>query len=181
MNMKLFLVEDELEHVEKIRNVMEEFADFDSVDGEHCHISVEYLPGELEEKEENREFRFYDDKILAEIQNKINDQSQGDRIGLLLDIVLTQEEWISKYKDQLPQLTLAPEIYRRFQGQLPIYIITTVSAFYTKSEKMMGVDLSDRFVDKTLLTDVKLTAAIQKLQNFYVNWYKEDAQKAVQK
>lgn len=182
MNMKLFLVEDELEHVEKIQNAMNEFAEFNSGNGDSWHFTVEYLPGEGEKTViDGRDFQFYNDKVFEQIQRIIDNPNRSEQVGLLLDIVLTRDEWNSKYKGNYPILTLAPEIYREFQGKLPIYIITTVSAFYTNSERIMGVNLSDRFVDKSVLTELKLEAAAQKLQNFFVNWQEGDVQLAAQK
>lgn len=172
-NVKLFLIEDRMKDVEDTVAAINEFADFDSETEGIWHFTVEHLPGEGEREDDgNTEYRFYNDKVLNQIQEKIDGRQEGEHIGLLLDPVLTKDELHSGYMGSYPSLVLAPEIYKRFQNKLPIYIITKVGAFYTNSERMMGVDLSDRFVHKDTLLDLKLEAAFEKLQRFFVEWEK---------
>ena len=175
MNMKLFLIEDELEDAKAIEHAVTEFSDITDESGENWHFVLEHLPGKEEVRIDGKSFRFYTEIILEELQNIIKKQAENEHIGLLLDIVLTNDEYESKYAGSYPILRLAPEIYKRFKRELPIYIITSVSSFYTNSERILGIDLSECFINKEMLTEYKLKSAIDKLQNFFVNWSNDDA------
>lgn len=175
MKMTLLLIEDNLKHVENIQNAIEEFSSFKDERGEKWTFSTIHLTGDEEKTDiDNGTFQFYSDTVFKQIQDKINMQTETERIGLLLDTMLTQSEFQSRRRNDGPILNLSPKIYKKFHRELPIYIVTSISSFYTNSERFMGIDLSEYYIDYEILTEYKLKSAIEKLQNFFVHWKKEN-------
>lgn len=174
MNMKLLLIEDCKEDVLSIQEEVQGFTECFDRQNRSWHFSIEHLPGTREETIKDNTFRFYDESILDAIQNKVDGQTEENKVGLLLDIVLTRDELETKNKGNYPEAFMARKIYNRFHTLIPIYIITSVGDFYTRGEKIMGVDLSEQFVQKDVLLEFKIKSAIEKLQEFYVNWTEGD-------
>lgn len=167
MNINLLLIEDELQDANDIVECIGEFSRNEW--GNQFHI--EHLLGNGEEiKIRDRVYRFYDDNIINDIEERIDKIDTDTRIGLLLDIVLTEEELDSKNRNFYPEVKVARRVYDAFNDRVPIYIITSVSNFFTHSEKIMGVDLSDQFILKDVLLKYKTQSMIDKFTKFYVDW-----------
>ncbi|MBQ8230391.1 MAG: hypothetical protein IJZ34_00465 [Lachnospiraceae bacterium] len=170
MDIKLLLIEDDVNDVGLITDAINEFEDVDWM-GTEYHFVVEHLPGMGEkEKIRGREYLFYDDHILDEIEQRIQKKANGINLGLLLDVVLTKDELESKDKNFYPEVNMARTIYERFHDKLPIYVLTSVPSFYTHSERIMGADLSEQFIPKEVLLKYKMKSMLEKLKNYYIKW-----------
>lgn len=170
MDIKLLLIEDDVNDVGLITDAINEFENVDWK-GTEYHFVVEHLRGMGEiEKIRDREYRFYDDHILDEIAQKIQEYGKKMKLGLLLDVVLTKDELESKDKNFYPEVNMARTIYERFHDKLPIYVLTSVPSFYTHSERIMGADLSERFIPKEVLLKYKMKSMLEKLKNYYIQW-----------
>lgn len=172
MDIKLLLIEDDVNDVEKITEAINNFENV-NVEGQDYHFEVEYLPGNGEvETLRERDYLFYDEQVLERIEEKIVENNVEIKLGLLLDVVLTREELESKDKNFYPEVNMARIIYDKFHNRLPIYILTSVPSFYTHSERIMGVDLSEQFIPKEVLLKFKMKSMLDKLKNYYIQWNK---------
>lgn len=171
MHMRLLLLEDDLNDVEELQQAVKEFDVCQDQEGEDWQFILEYLPGNREISPDGK-YRDYDEQIFSEIQDKIDHQTEEEKIGVLLDVMLNADERESGKKlYSYPETKLAPEIYKRFRDSVPIYAITSIPHFYTQCQRiMMGVNMSDRFIYKPILLEYKVQSEIKKLQDFYINW-----------
>jgi len=174
MDIKLLLIEDDVNDVEKITEAIKDFENV-NMEGQNYHFVVEHLPGMGEvETIRERDYLFYNEQVLEQIEEKIAENAQENdveiKLGLLLDVVLTREELESKDKNFYPEVNMARMIYDKFHNSLPIYILTSVPSFYTHSERIMGADLSEQFIPKEVLLKFKMKSMLDKLKNYYIQW-----------
>lgn len=171
MRMTLLLLEDDLNDVEELQQAVEKFGVCTDQGGREWNFILEYLPGN-KGKSPDGKYQDYDEHIFSEIQAKIDNQTEKEKIGVLLDVMLNADERESGKKlYSYPETKLAPEIYTRFRDSVPIYAITSIPHFYTQCQRiMMGVNMSDRFIYKPILLEYKVKSEIKKLQDFYINW-----------
>lgn len=167
MNIKLLLIEDELLEAEEIVASVKELFKNETVH----HFEIEHLPGQGGEVTlRDRNYLFYNDSIIQDIQGRIDNCEKGTTIGLLLDVVLTEEELDSKYKNFYPEVKVARKIYDAFQDKIPIYIVTSVPNFFTHSVKIMGVELSDQFILKDVLLKYRTQSTIKNFKDYFIEW-----------
>lgn len=107
----------------------------------------EWMKGTERKERGGRQFLFYGEGILDEIgrchQETLMD---GGRMGLLLGVLLTEEELDRAGISYYAHAALSREIYSRYGGRMPVYIITPTAAFGGQSGIIMGKDLSGRFI-----------------------------------
>lgn len=171
MHMTLLLLEDDLNDVEELQQAVEGFDVCTDQEGRRWHFTLEYLPGDKEISPDGK-YQDYDERIFSRIREKIEQQTEEEKIGVLLDVMLNADERESGKKlYSYPETKLAPEIYKEFCDSVPIYAITSIPHFYTQCQRiMMGVNMSDRFIYKPILLEYKVKSEIKKLQDFYINW-----------
>lgn len=130
-------------------------------------ISFDWLPGD---EQENNGFQFYTNSVLKNIADKKAEvEVDGGKMGILLDLTLTEDETASLGQSFYPEVHLAKEIYIRYKDQIPIYIVTSVNSFGAQCDVIMGEDLSDRYVTKSALLRYKMKNSINDLFNYYKN------------
>lgn len=171
MHMTLLLIEDNLDDVKELKRAGEEFSECTDKEGRNWLFSLEYLSGE-KEKSSDGKYQDYDDRIFFKIQNRIDQQTEEEKVGILLDVMLNAAERESGKKlNSYPETKLAPEIYKKFCTVVPIYAVTSIPHFYMHCKEIMGgVDMSKEFIYKPIWLEYKVKSEIEKLQNFYINW-----------
>lgn len=168
MNMKLLLIEDNLQDVEEIREEVERFGVCTDGRGRNWQFTLEHLPGEGEREDYgDATYQDYDKNVFGKIQQEVDEQTADNRVGILLDVILNAAE---RQASSYEKVRLASEIYKEFSQKVPIYIVTSISHFYPNSQRIMGVNVSDRFIHKDIWTKLRMKSEIEKLQNFYMNW-----------
>lgn len=171
MHMTLLLLEDDLYDVKELQQAVGEFDDCTDREGRKWRFGLEYLSGD-KEKSPDGKYQDYDEKIFLKIQDRIDRQTEEEKVGVLLDVMLNAAERESGKKlYSYPEARLASEIYKKFCDSVPIYAITSIPHFYMQCQRiMMGVNMSDRFIYKPILLEYKVKSEITKLQDYYVNW-----------
>lgn len=168
---KIYLIEDELDHAEKELKKLNEVAK--QYDGE---FYFEWIQGEIKKIYEEKTYFFYENEvILEEIEKRFEEEmKQGNQIGILLDVLLTEEDINSALASYYPQASVAREIYFRFCDKMPIYIITATPAFGYQSDVIMGKDLSDQYLDFTSFTKYDFRDDSDKMFKFYTDFYQQE-------
>lgn len=171
MRMTLLLLEDDLNDVKELKQAVEEFGERTDQEGEKWQFKLEHLPGDKGKSSDGR-YQDYDEQIFSKIQDRIDRQSKGEKVGILLDVMLNAAERESGKKlYSYPETKLAPDIYIKFRDIIPIYAITSIPHFYTQCQRIMGgVNMSNQFIYKPILLEYKVKSEITKLQDFYINW-----------
>lgn len=173
---KIIVIEDRKKDAEEVVKSLETLA-ADRNDSEY-NFRIEYLGGKKAEKYEEEEYLFYDNSVINEIEEKcLESKRNGERIGLLLDVMLTKEELESSLSSYYPQAELAKQIYFKFHNSIPVYMITASPVFATQSDIIMGVDLSEQYIAKKALVRYKFKDNINNLFDFYRNFEFEESRK----
>ncbi len=173
----IFLVEDRVDDAEKIVNSLTKLAR--EKNNNEYDFRFEPIVGRSEEEYEGKEYVFYDETVIEEIEEHLNienidpEDHDKQKAGLLLDILLTKEDIESNLSSYYPQPELAKKIYFRFYKRIPVYMITAFSAFAIQSDVIMGVDLSEQYIAKDALLRYEFKGDIDKLFNFYHKFYQE--------
>lgn len=129
-----------------------------------CVFRFEFLKGTIGDG--NNEHIYYDENVIDRIEECLQETTE-DKIGLLLDVLLTQKDIENTLASYYPQADLAKKIYFRFCDRIPVYMITGTATFSTKSDVIMGTNLSGQFIAKNALLRYKLEKDINKLFSFY--------------
>lgn len=165
----IILIEDRKQDVAEILDCLKESAKEKS---DKYDFHFEHIQGTEECNYEGEEYLFYNESILQTIEQKCaeaRDQSK-EKIGLLLDVMLTKEDLESNLSSYYPQAELAKQIYFKFYEQMPIYMITSSPVFATQSDVIMGTDLSEQYIAKNALLRYKFKDDIERLFAFYCNF-----------
>lgn len=110
------------------------------------------LEGTNKKNYKGQDWNFYDSEIIDRIQGKLSDEEKnGNKMGLLLDVLLTEKDRENSVAAYYPTASIAKDIYFEFYRKMPIHIITSLLMFGTQSEIIMGVDLSDSYIYKEAL------------------------------
>ena len=89
--------------------------------------------------------------------------------------MLTRDDIISTSLSYYPKYSISRDIFERFSDRIPIYIITSTSAFGYQSEITMGRNLSEQYIKYQKLADYPRTPISKELKqmfSFYRNFYK---------
>ncbi len=161
-NLKIFLIEDcqaeAADIVDQLNRQAEKRNDAEYVFG------FEFLRGTV--GNEDDEHIYYDESVIDRIEDCLK-EAAGNEIGLLLDVLLTQKDIENTLASYYPQADLAKKIFFKFCDRIPVYMITGTPTFSTKSEVIMGTNLSGQFIAKNALLKYKLENDINKLFSFY--------------
>lgn len=119
-------------------------------------VTVEWIQGTNQEKMRNDDtFLFYDDNIYSELRKRItNSKKKNTRIGILLDVSLSKEEYDKASVNDYSGFTMARKIYKEFDSDAGIYIVTSIREFSSQVLRLMGTqELVRRYVSKDLVTE----------------------------
>lgn len=168
--LNIFLIEDCEREAAEIIGKLNEMAG--KRENPKYSFHFEYLKGAKLVKEYEGERRsFYEPDVLEKIRELyLKAKDQNEKMGILLDVLLTQEDIENSLSSYYPQADLAKQIYFKFHGSMPIYMITGTATFATQSDVIMGVDLSDKFIAKKALLKYELKQDIDKLFGFYEDY-----------
>lgn len=170
----VYLIEDCEEHAEKTLAALNRIKT-DYSDEAHSFI-FERLEGTVSDEYENEPYTFYDSTVFEKIEQQIKEEKgKGNYIGLLLDTMLTRDDITRTSMSYYPQFSISREIFERFSDRIPIYIITSTSAFGYQSEITMGRNLSEQYIKYRKLADYPRTPISKELKqmfSFYRNFYK---------
>lgn len=169
MKNRIYLVEDKSDDMDRIVQKLNTI----SQEKNTLECQFEFIPlkGTVEEECEGQSFCFYEDNVLGRIEDaiQVEEMQAGHRIGILLDIYLTRDDFSNKTSGSHTGADLAKRIYQSFKEKMPIYIITDAPWFATKCDVIMGIDLSEQFIPKNALLRYELEEDINALFNFYRN------------
>lgn len=166
MKIRIYLIEDYEPDADAIlQELMNKAKNKNTDDLQFEFIS---LPGTNRKKVREKEYLFYDDTIMQTLEEKYNEENNGNvKIGVLLDVMLVQEDVESSYAHYYPEASIAKKIYFDFSDKMPIYFISAYPEFATQCEVIMGEDLSDKFITKNAVLRYHIQADIDKMFNFY--------------
>lgn len=171
MNYKIFLLEDLINDKDQVISVFEKESSIYLNDG--IHFSIEHLPGMGEvKKHEDGDHCFYQENIIEIINKKINEveMTEGDKAGLLLDVILTEHEHEESIRSYYPKSDLAKRIYTEFNDRVAVYFITSIMYFEVRSEMIMGENMSDKFISKKALLEYKYKNNIKDMFDYYTSF-----------
>lgn len=165
----IIVIEDMKEDAIKIKDTLEEYLVKDQLN--NCQFEIEWLPGEKEVADDNGKVHFYynDSVIEAIAMRKKQAEEEGKKVGILLDILLTQEETETAGNLVYPKVNLAKKIYFQYKDIIPIYIVTSINYFGAQCDAIMGADLSKCYIAKAALLDYKMQESINKMLDYYIN------------
>lgn len=168
---KIFLIEDRIADAAKIIDSLNDWAKKEN--DEKYNFCFKLIKGKNKEVYEEEDYLFYDETVIKEMENHIKNENNNcenhdiERTGLLLDILLTKEDLESNLSNYYPQPELAKKIYFKFYKRIPVYMITSFSAFAIQSDVIMGVDLSEKYIAKDAILRYKIRDDIHKMFDFY--------------
>lgn len=168
---KVYLIEDRNENaretIEKLKKVASEYgnAEYD--------FEFEWLQGTVPERYDGKQYTFYDESVLEVIDKKIAEATEENcQMGLLLDVLLTKADLENTEASYYPQASISREIFFKFCDDIPIYFITSTSAFGGQSDIIMGKNLSGQYIkQQRLISDPidSMKEELAKLFNFYLD------------
>lgn len=172
----VYLIEDRVKNakdiLEKLNKVKTEYCD------NEYSFAFELLRGSVPGEYGGEKYSFYDSTVYKQIeQHSEEENGRGNRVGLLLDVLLTQEDIERTSESYYPQVSISRNIFDQFRDCIPIYFITTTSAFGGQSDIIMGQDLSEQYIkQQRLVRDPQDTikAELDRLFSFYRNFYKNE-------
>lgn len=163
--MNIYLIEDYMKEAEQIINKFRQMAEKRENKYLFC---IEHLKGTKNTIYEGLERDFYELGVLKQIEDLYaQSERKREKMGILLDVLLTEEDMDSMYSSYYPQAELARRIYQEFHNRIPIYMITNTATFAVQSDVIMGVDLSDAFIAKDALLKYELEKEIEKMFHHY--------------
>ena len=168
MGMVIYLLEDRVPDKDDTLNLLREKIPQDMQN----EISFEWLEGDGNIKViDGILYHFYTESVLQQLENKKAElEASGDSMGILLDILLTENEAENAGKSFYPKVDLAKKIYFQYKDSVPIYIVTVLAVFGAQCDVIMGEDLSDQYVTKQELLKYKMESSIRDLFWFYTNF-----------
>lgn len=170
----VYLIEDCEEHAEKTLAALNRIKT-DYSDKEYT-FTFKKLEGTVSGEYEDEPYTFYDSSVFEKIEQQIKEaKDKGNYIGLLLDTMLTRDDIISTSLSYYPKYSISRDIFERFSDRIPIYIITSTSAFGYQSEITMGRNLSEQYIKYQKLANYPRTPISKELKqmfSFYRNFYK---------
>lgn len=172
---KVYLIED------CMKNANETLAKLNEVAPKHDEnkymFEFELIKGTVPQKYDNKDYCFYEkEDILEKIEERIKKVQNGDRMGLLLDVLLTKEDMAQTLDSYYPQASISRDIFFKFSEDIPIYIVTETSAFGGQSDIIMGTNLSEQYINQQRLvrdSEDTLKAELYRLFSFYLNFKKK--------
>lgn len=171
----VYLIEDKEENAEETLQRLNEIAP-EYGDQENC-FEFALLKGTTPGEYRDKRYIFYDQSILEEIDAcRERETNAGNQIGLLLDIMLTKEDIEETAKSYYTHASISREIFFRFKGTIPIYMISETYTFAPYSDIIMGENLSKQFINQIRLSEDpidSLKGDLDRMFTFYKEFKKE--------
>lgn len=173
---KVYLIEDCQQHANETLDKLKEVAP----DYNHEYtFEFELIKGTVSKKYDNTEYLFYEKKdIFKKIEKHMKVKHNGDKMGLLLDVLLTQEDMEQTMDSYYPRASISRDIFFKFSDDIPIYIITATSAFGGQSDIIMGTNLSEQYINQQRLirdSNDTMKEELDRLFNYYLNYGKDSS------
>lgn len=171
----VYLIEDKEENAKETLQRLNEIAP--QYEDEETSFEFELLEGTTPGDYKGNRYVFYNQSILEKIEACRERQTNaGNQIGLLLDIMLTREDIEETAKSYYTHASISREIFFRFKGTIPIYMISETYKFAPYSDIIMGENLSKQFINQIRLTEDpidSLTGDLDRMFAFYKEFKKE--------
>lgn len=165
----IYLIEDCEENANKTLQKLNEIAP--KYEDQQTAFEFKLLKGVIPGEHKGKQYVFYDQRILRQIEECIEgERNAGNQIGLLLDVMLTQEDIEESAKSYYTHASISREIFFRFKDNVPIYIITSTYTFASYSDITMGENLSRQFINQLRLAEDpfdSLEGDLDRLFRFY--------------
>lgn len=172
----IYLIEDCEENAEntiqKLQTAAPEYAN------DEYDFQFKLLKGTIPQRYEDKQYAFYDQNIMNVIESNIEREAgKGNKVGLLLDVMLTQEDIEKSKNSYYTHASISRDIFFKFKGEIPIYIVTISASFASYSDIIMGVNLSEQFINQARLARdpaESLEGDFRRLFTFYQNFEPEE-------
>lgn len=152
MNIVIYLIEDNLKDIRDILEKLNAYAQNCKDLNNNYNFQFKSLEGTTAKEKYNCDWKFYAPGVIEEIRNKMaEEEEKGNKMGLLLDILLTEQDIEYSRSKYYPRASIARDIYFEFNKVMPIYIVTSILNFGTQSDIIMGVDLRNSYILKDTL------------------------------
>lgn len=165
--LKILVIEDEEKNAKTVkrefeatRDKLKEWELLDKMHLQEVELSIEWLQGTDRVTKRGKDYLFYTEQILGEIEKKLKKKTNG-RIGILLDVVLTREEQERCNVNDVSRIELSKKIYDRFEKKCNLYLITGLRSFGTLAWGIFGrEDVKNRYIPRELVADYPSHMAI---------------------
>lgn len=156
-SLRVFLIEDEVEHVIAIKkefeNAWQRLMSWKLQDKMGFQkIEIEWLKGSEEVEKGGKKFYFYTEEICQRLEDKMKEASEELRLGILMDVILTREEYKNASINNFSKELLAKQILEKFDKAGHMYVITGLRNFGSRAWGFLGSDdMSQRYISKDLV------------------------------
>lgn len=163
--LKILVIEDEEKNVRTIEqafiDTVDKLKEWDLLDKmKFQHINMEWICGTDKVTKRGKDYLFYTDQVLDELDKKIAKKADG-RIGILLDVVLTREEQEKCNVNDFSRIELSRKIYDRFERKCKLYLITGLRSFGTLAWGIFEREgLKNQYIPRELVGDYASNMAI---------------------
>lgn len=152
MNIVIYLIEDRVKDMRDILEKLNAFAQNKKSQNNNYIFQFKPLKGTVAKRCYEDDWVFYEPRVIEDIRDrKAEEEEKGNKMGLLLDILLTKADIDYSRSKYYPKASIASKIYSEFHEKMPIYIITNILNFGTQSDIIMDADLRDSFILKGCL------------------------------
>ncbi len=158
-NLTIILIEDNIEDKNAIKAQFEEaykwFGGRKLLDELGIEaLNIEWLSSNSNTSDDGV-YQFYDDNILQVLEERLEIQEDREVLGVLLDVVLTQEEQRCINMNQYENINLSRLIYKKAEAMNSnTYFVTSMRNFGTIGYSIYGIDdLSKMYVPKEVLKE----------------------------
>ncbi len=167
-HLKILVVEDEEKNAKAVemafKATVSKLKEWNLLDNmKFQNISLEWIRGTDKVIKREKEYLFYTEQVLDELEKKIAGETQG-RIGILLDVVLTREEQERCNVNDFSRIELSRKIYDQFEDKCNLYLITGLRSFGTLAWGIFEREgLKDRYIPRELVGDYMSHMAISQV------------------
>lgn len=152
MNIVIYLIEDNIKDIQYVLSKLNNCAQNNKYTDNKYVFQFKPLEGTIAKTKYNCDWKFYEPGVIGEIRKKMaEEEGQGNKMGLLLDVLLTEKDLDYSRSRYYPRAGIARDIYSEFNELMPIYIISGILNFGTQSDIIMGVDLRNSYILKDSL------------------------------
>lgn len=124
-------------------------------------LEIEWVKGDDHPtKKRGKEYYFYTDKVLEDLEKKVENK-ESKKICILLDVILTKQEQEKCDVNEFKKVELSRKIYDRFESQCNLYLITGIRSFGTLAFGIFGREnMKDQYIPRELVGDYASFTAI---------------------
>ena len=116
-------------------------------------LNIERIEGSQPIEERGRNYEFYIEEDMEQIQAKIQEMSNAEgKTGILMDVILTKEEQDQLKFDAEPHVIFSRRIHDEYAEQFGVYIITALRNFGSRAWGIYGKEkIGERYISKALV------------------------------